>query len=232
MAGIRGLVLKIDLKDFSVKKYKDEIIITVESGITLAALSTICIKEEISGFEFLAGIPGTIGGAIRMNAGAYGSEMKDIVLKTKYMTYDGKIKNIDTKSHEFEYRNSIFSRMKAIILETTLVGKYGDKTEIEQKVQELAKQRKENQPLEYPSAGSTFKRMEGYIASKLIDDCGLKGYSIGDAEVSRKHAGFIINKGNATAEDVLNLVAYVKKKVKSTYDVDIELEILVIGEEA
>ena len=189
------------------------------------------MREEIAGLEFLAGIPGTVGGAIRMNAGAYGNEIKDILIKTKYMTYDGKIKTLDLKDHEFEYRNSIFSKIDGIILETTLVGKPGNKEEIEKKIQELNSLRREKQPLDYPSAGSTFKRMEGYIASKLIDDCGLKGFSIGGAEVSRKHAGFIINKGNATANDVLSLVAYVKNQVKHEFDVNIEMEILVVGEE-
>ena len=229
--GIRGFVLKLELKDFSIKRNNDEIIVTVESGLTLAALANISIKEEITGFEFLAGIPGTIGGAVRMNAGAYGSEIKDVLVKTKYMTYDGKIKTLDLKDHEFEYRNSIFSKLDGIIIETTLVGHSGKKEKIENKIKELNEARKEKQPLEYPSAGSTFKRMEGYIASKLIDECGLKGYSIGDAEVSTKHAGFIINKGNASADDVLSLINYVKKKVKSEYDVNIEMEILVIGEE-
>ncbi len=229
--GIRGFVLKLDLKDFSIKKNNDEIYINIESGVTLAALATICVREEISGLEFLAGIPGTIGGAIRMNAGAYGNEIKDILIKTKYMTYDGKIRTLDLKDHEFEYRNSIFSKIDGIILETTLVGKPGNKEEIEKKIQELNSLRREKQPLDYPSAGSTFKRMEGYIASKLIDDCGLKGFSIGGAEVSRKHAGFIINKGNATANDVLSLVAYVKNQVKHEFDVNIEMEILVVGEE-
>ncbi len=229
--GIRGFVLKLELKDFSIKKNNDEIYVTIESGATLATLASICVKEEIAGFEFLAGIPGTIGGAIRMNAGAYGSELKDVLYKTKYMTYDGKIKTLDLDKHEFEYRNSVFSKIEGIILETTLIGRPGNKEEIENRIKELNALRWEKQPLDYPSAGSTFKRMEGYIASKLIDDCGLKGFAIGDAEVSEKHAGFIINKGNATADDVLGLVAYVKNKVKHEYDVNIEMEILVVGEE-
>ena len=229
--GIRGFVLKLELKEFKIKRNTDNIFITVESGMSLAMLSTIAIKEELAGFEFLSGIPGTIGGAIRMNAGAYGSEMKDLVLKTRYMTYDGRLKTLNLDGHEFEYRNSTFSKMNAIIIDTTLVAKNGNRAKIEEKIKEYSTSRKEKQPLEYPNAGSTFKRKEGYIASKLIDECGLKGYRIGGAEVSTKHAGFIINAGNATAKDVLDLVEYIKQKVKSKYDVDIELEILVVGDD-
>ena len=210
--GIRGLVIKLELNDFKIKKISGDVLITVGSGMTLAALSAIAVKEEVTGLEFLSGIPGTIGGAIRMNAGAYGGEMKDIVVKTKYMTYDGKIKTIDLEEHRFEYRKSIFS-------------------EIEAKINEFATSRKASQPLEYPNAGSTFKRKEGVITAKLIDECGLKGFSIGDAEVSTKHAGFIVNKGKATAKDVLAVVEHVKKEIKNKFGLDLDLEILVIGEE-
>ena len=199
--------------------------------MTLAALSAIAVKEEVTGLEFLSGIPGTIGGAIRMNAGAYGSEMKDIVVKTRYMTYDGKIKTLDLEEHEFEYRNSIFSKMDVIIIDTTIKTKKGTKEEIEAKINEFATSRKASQPLEYPNAGSTFKRKEGVITAKLIDECGLKGFSIGDAEVSTKHAGFIVNKGKATAKDVLAVVEHVKKEIKNKFGLDLDLEILVIGEE-
>jgi len=164
-----------------------------------------------------------------MNAGAYGSEMKDLVYKTKYMTYDGKIHTLNLEEHKFEYRNSVFSKIDGVIIETTLVSKRGNKEEIKAKMDEYAKSRSEKQPLEYPSAGSTFKRKEGIITAKLIDDAGLKGYSVGDAMVSTKHAGFIVNKGKATAKDVLELIDHVKKTIKEKFDIDIELEILVIG---
>ncbi len=229
--GIRGIVIKLELNDFKIKKTANEVLITVGAGMTLAALAAVALKEEISGLEFISGIPGTIGGAIRMNAGAYGSEMKDIVVKTRYMTYDGKIKTLDLEEHEFEYRNSIFSKMDVIIVDTTIKTKKGTREEIEAKMNEFATARKASQPLEYPNAGSTFKRKEGVITAKLIDECGLKGFSIGDAEVSTKHAGFIVNKGKATAKDVLALVEYVKKEIKNKYGLDLELEILVIGEE-
>ncbi len=229
--GIRGIVIKLELNSFKIKKNLDEVLITVEAGMTLAALAAIAVREEIAGLEFLSGIPGTIGGAIRMNAGAYGGEMKDLVVKTRYMTYDGKIKTLDASKHEFEYRNSIFSKMNVVIIDTTIKAKKGKKEEIQEKIDEYSVSRKKAQPLEYPNAGSTFKRQEGVLTAKLIDDCGLKGFSIGDAEVSNKHAGFIVNKGKATAEDILNLVEHVKKEIKEKYDLNIELEILVLGEE-
>lgn len=230
-SGIRGFVIKLELNGFKIKKTTKEYFIIAESGLALSKLSNIAIKEELEGLEFLTGIPGTIGGGIRMNAGAYGKEMKDIVVKTKYMTYDGKIKNLDLAEHEFKYRNSIFSRIDGIILETTIKAQKGDKNQIEEKIKEYSNSRKEKQPLEYPNAGSSFKRKEGVITAKLIDECGLKGYRIGDAEVSTKHAGFIVNKGKATADDVLKLVEYIKKCVKEKFNEEIELEILVLGDE-
>lgn len=229
-AGIRGLVLKINFNDFKIKKVSNDILITVESGMSLASLSSIALKEEIQGLEFLSGIPGTVGGAIRMNAGAYGSEIKDFVVKSRVMTYDGKIKTMQLSDHQFEYRNSVFSKMNCIIIDTTLKVKKGNKEDIKAKIEELAESRRKSQPLEYPNAGSTFKRKEGIITAKLIDECGLKGYSVGDAEVSTKHAGFIINNGKATAEDVLSVVNHIKEVIKEKYNIDLDLEILVLGE--
>lgn len=229
--GIKGFVLKLELNDFKIKRTANEVLITVESGMSVSALSAIAQKEEIAGLEFLSGIPGTVGGAVRMNAGAYGSEMKDVVVKTKAIDYEGKMKTFSLEEHNFSYRNSAFANNKFIILETTLKLQKGKKEDIENKINEYLVSRKNSQPIEYPNAGSTFKRKEGLITAKLIDECGLKGFSIGDAEVSIKHAGFIINKGNATASEVLELVTLVKDKVKEKFDVDIELEILVLGEE-
>ena len=229
--GIRGIVIKLDFKSFKIKRSSNEIFITAESGMSLAALASVALKEEIAGVEFLSGIPGTIGGAIRMNAGAYGSEMKDILVRSRYMTYDGKIKTLTLYEHKFEYRNSIFSSLDGIIIDTTIKGKKGIKEEIEEKMQEYSKSRKEHQPLEYPNAGSTFKRIETKPTAKIIDECGLKGFSVGDAEVSTKHAGFIVNKGKASAKDVLELISHIKKEVKKKFNVDIELEILVLGDE-
>lgn len=229
--GIRGFVIKLELKDFKIKKNMSDVEITVGAGMTLATLASIALKEEFTGMEFLAGIPGTIGGAVRMNAGAYGGEIKDILVKTRYMEKNGKIKVLNLKEHKFEYRNSIFSKLDVIIIDTTIKLKKGVKEEIQAKMNEYAVSRKKSQPLEYPNAGSTFKRKEGVITAKLIDECGLKGFCIGDAEVSKKHAGFIINNGKATATDVLNLVEHIKTEIKNKYNIDIELEILVLGEE-
>lgn len=230
--GIRGFVIRLNLNNFKIKRNANEVQLTVESGMSLATLSLIATKEEIAGLEFLSGIPGTIGGAIRMNAGAYGKEIKDVVIKSRYMTYDGKIKTLNSEEHKFEYRNSIFSKLNdAIIIDTTIKCEKGNKNEIEEKIKEYSNLRKEKQPLEYPNAGSTFKRKEGYITAKLIDECGLKGYNVGDAEVSTKHAGFIINKGKATADDILKLAGHVKCEVKKKFDIDIELEIIVLGDE-
>ena len=166
-----------------------------------------------------------------MNAGAHGKEIKDVVIKTRYMTFDGKIKTLNLEDHKFSYRNSIFSKLNVIILDTTFKLKRGQKENIENTIKEYLSFRKEHQPLEYPNAGSTFKRVNNYITAKLIDDCGLKGYRIGDAEVSQKHAGFIINRGNATADDVIKLTEFVKKEIKSKYNIDIELELIVLGDE-
>ena len=228
--GIRGFVLKLNMQNYKIERTKNYALITVEAGFPLCKLANIALKEELGNLEFLSGIPGTIGGAIKMNAGAYGMEMKDIVTKTKILNEDGKIQKINLTEHEFSYRKSRFSTDKSIILETTIKVPYSTKDEIQSKIQEYSKSRKEHQPLEYPSAGSTFKRLDGEITAKLIDECGLKGYSIGDAEVSTKHAGFIVNKGNATAKDILDLIEYVKKVVLEQKDRKIELEVLVIGE--
>ena len=165
-----------------------------------------------------------------MNAGAYGKEMKDIVYSTKYMDYEGNINEINSKEHEFEYRKSIFSSKKYIILETTLKLKKGIKSEIESKIKEYQNLRIEKQPLDKPSAGSTFKRGEDYITSKLIDECGLKGKRIGGAMVSNKHAGFIVNDGNATFKDIIDLIELVKKEVYEKTGKKIKLEIEIIGE--
>ena len=164
-----------------------------------------------------------------MNAGAYGSEMKDIVKEVTYLDYDGNIHTISNSECEFSYRHSKFFNEKAIILQAKLNLEHGNKEDIENKVNELLKQRKEKQPLEYPNAGSTFKRGDGFITAKLIDECGLKGYSIGGAEVSEKHAGFIVNKNNATSTDILDLIRHVQKIVKEKTGENIKLEIEVVG---
>ena len=229
--GIKGIVIKTNLKEIKIKNKENENIeITVDDGVQLGFLAQKLLKEEITGFEELSGIPGTIGGAIVMNAGAHGKEMKDIVTEITAIDYSGNIHIFTNEEAKFEYRNSIFSTGEYIILQVKLLLKKGNKEEIKLKMNEYAQYRKEKQPIEYPSAGSTFKRGTDFVTAKLIDEAGLKGYSIGGAKVSEKHAGFIINTGNATAKDIIELIKYVQDKVYEKFGKKIELEIEVLGE--
>ncbi len=228
--GIRGITLRPDIKNIETEEQEDKIYVTLGAGEPLPKIAIEMGKKGYTGLEFAAGIPGSIGGAIRMNAGAYGSEMRNIVVSTTYMDLDGNIKTINKEEHEFEYRKSIFTKEKYIILQTKIELLKGNIKEIEQKIHENMQSRKEKQPLDMPSAGSTFKRKDGVIVSKLIDEAGLKGFSIGDALVSEKHAGFIVNKGNATAKDVLDLIKYVQNEIYEKFNVNIEPEIEIIGE--
>lgn len=226
--GIQGIVLKIDIEKLEEKIEEEKIILTVGSGVKLGTLAQKCLKEGITGLEFASGIPGTIGGAIRMNAGAHGSEMKDIIKTVIYMDRNAQMHTITNKQAKFEYRKSLFVNSDYIILETEIQLKKGKLEEIKEKMEEYAKYRKEKQPIEYPSAGSTFKRGKDFITAKLIDECGLKGYQIGGAQISEKHAGFIINKENATAKDVIELMEYTKEQVYNKFGKIIEQEIEII----
>ena len=227
--GIRGIVIKPEFKDI---EFLEDNKVKVASGVLLSKIANEAYHKNLSGLEFASGIPGTIGGAIRMNAGAYGSEFKDIVISSKYLDKDLNIHEISNEQHEFKYRHSRFCENKNdIIVSTILRLKEADKKEIKSKMDENNNSRREKQPINFPSAGSTFKRGEGYITAQLIDKCGLKGYNVGDAYVSEKHAGFIVNKGKATAKDVLELIDIVKKKVYEKFNVNIELEIEVLGED-
>lgn len=226
--GIKGLVIKIEMNKISINKKEDYAEVTAESGATIATMAYKLMQNDITGFEELSGIPGTVGGAIRMNAGAHGKEMKDIVINTKCMDLEGNIHSFTNKEQKFEYRNSIFSKENYIILETKLKLRYGNKEKIKSAMEEYSAWRRQNQPLEYPNAGSTFKRGKGFITASLIDECGLKGYKIGGAQVSTKHAGFIINTGDATAKDVLDLTVYVEKEVYKKTGKKIELEIQIL----
>ena len=228
--GIRGIVLKIDIKKFNIQQIGNKIELNVGAGDKLTEVAQKLLRLEVSGFEELSGIPGTIGGAIRMNAGAHGKEMKDIVKTIKCIDFDGNIYEFSNKEAEFGYRKSKFSKEKYIILEAKIQLEKGKKEEIQTKMKKYANYRKEKQPIEFPSAGSTFKRGEDFITAKLIDECGLKGYKVGGAQVSEKHAGFVINKDNATAKDVKELIEHVKNEVFKKFNKKIELEIEVIGE--
>lgn len=228
--GIKGIVAKIEIDNLKIDKQDEKVLLTVGSGIKLGWLAQKCLNEEVTGFEFASGIPGTIGGAIRMNAGAHGTEMKDIVKTVTYVDRKGEIHKIENEQAKFEYRNSLFAHKDYIIVETEIQLEKGNATEIKEKMTEYANYRKEKQPIEYPSAGSTFKRGADFITAKLIDECGLKGYQIGGAQISEKHAGFIINKENATAKDVIKLMKYTKEQVYEKFGKVIEAEIVTIGD--
>lgn len=227
--GIKGITLNVKLEKIEIKEKDEKVGITVGAGEKIGKLARICLQKQITGMEELSGIPGTIGGAIRMNAGAHGKEMKDIVKTVKCIDYQGKERIFTNEELEFTYRSSIFKKEKYIITEIEIELEKGQKEEIKAKMEEYATYRREKQPIEYPSAGSTFKRGNDFITAKLIDEAGLKGYHIGDAEVSTKHSGFIINKGNATAEDILELIEHIKKEVYQKFQKQIELEIEIIG---
>lgn len=230
--GIKGITLTIQIEYIEIKQSSEKYKIYVGGGYKLSKLAQICLKNEISGFEELSGIPGTIGGAISMNAGAHGKEMKDIVEKIKCVDINGNEKEFLNEEAKFEYRKSIFKGNSYIVTEVVLNLEKGKYEEIKTKMDEYSQYRRTKQPIEYPSAGSTFKRGKDYITAKLIDEAGLKGYSIGDAIVSTKHSGFVINKGNASARDVLDLVKYIKETIEEKFDKQIELEIEVVGEDA
>lgn len=227
--GIRGIVVKINFKELKLEEHNENVKIIAGAGVLLSEISKVCLDNRLTGFEFANGIPGTIGGAVKMNAGAFGGEMKDIISKTICIDLKGNIKILTNKEQQFSYRHSIFSDNNYIILQTEIVLKKGNIDEIKTKMEQISKTRREKQPINFPSAGSVFKRGENFITAKLIDECGLKGYHIGDAEVSNLHAGFIINKKVATAKDVLKLIDYVKQTVYKKYNVQLELEIVVLG---
>lgn len=227
--GIRGVVIKIS-KEFSCFKI-DRNKIFVSAGCMLSVIGKALLKEGLTGFEFASGIPGTIGGALTMNAGAYGGEMKDIVKEVKVIDENGDIKILTNEEMEFSYRKSILNRKNYVILSATLELNKGNIDEIKDTMNEITKKRVTNQPLNMPSAGSTFKRPEGYFAAKLIEDAGLKGLTLRGAQVSDKHSGFIINNGDATAKDLLNLMYIVKNIVKSKFNIQLEEEVKIIGED-
>ena len=229
--GIRGITLQPNLKEINIEEKENKILITAGCGVPIIKLSKIAKEHNATGLEFAVGIPGTVGGAIKMNAGAYGSEIREIVKETTFIDFNGIIKTISNSEHKFAYRNSIFSKINGIILKTVIELPKGNIKEIENKMKENILSRNEKQPIDKPSAGSTFKRGEGFITAKLIDECGLKGYKIGGAEVSTKHAGFVVNNGNATSKDILDLIKYIKEEVYKKFNVNIEPEIQIVGEE-
>ncbi len=227
--GIQGITLLIRLEKIEILEKNEKIEITVGAGEKLGKIAQVCLQKEITGMEELSGIPGTIGGAVRMNAGAHGKEIKDLIKTVKCLDYQGHEKEFLKEELAFDYRTSLFKKEKYIITEVTMELQKGYKPDIKAKMEEFATYRKEKQPIEYPSAGSTFKRGSDFITAKLIDEAGLKGYTIGEAQVSTKHSGFVINKANATAKDVLALIEHIQKTVYKKFHKKIELEIEVIG---
>lgn len=205
-------------------------IIEADAGATLADIALFSLENELSGFEFASGIPGTLGGAVFMNAGAYDGEIKDILLEIKVLEEDLSISYIEASKLDLAYRYSNIEKKKQIVLAARLQLQKGKYEEIRAKINDLDFRRRDKQPLEYPSAGSTFKRPKGYFAGKLISDSGLMGYKIGYAEVSTKHAGFVINKGSASASDIYKLICYIQKVVKEKYNVELEREVRLLGE--
>ncbi|MBQ3796948.1 MAG: UDP-N-acetylmuramate dehydrogenase [Butyrivibrio sp.] len=226
--GYDGVV--ISLGKFADIRIEDETRIIAQAGAMNSAIAMTARDNELTGFEFAAGIPGTIGGAMIMNAGAYGGEMKDITRQVTVLTPDGDTIKLDNNVMKFGYRTSALKGKNFVILSAALELQKGNKEEIAAAMQELALKRKEKQPLEYPSAGSTFKRPEGYFAGKLIEDAGLKGFGVGDAAVSEKHCGFVINKGKATSYDIYETIRRVQDIVYEKSGVKLEPEVIMLGE--
>ena len=246
--GIRGLVLSIgkgadgvelqcadkaigesDLVQMSVD-VESKVRISVGAGALLSKVAAEAARNALTGFEFAAGIPGTIGGAVVMNAGAYGGEIKDVLVSVRVLTPDGDIQTLTRDELDLSYRHSCILEKGYIVLDAILELKKGDEAQIRAAMEDFKGRRIEKQPLEYPSAGSTFKRPEGYFAGKLIQDADLRGYQVGGAQVSEKHCGFVINADNATAQDVLTLIEDVKKKVYEEFQVELEPEVKMMGE--
>lgn len=224
--GVRGVVLcTTEMHEIKVS----DNVISAEAGASLFSVASTALRHELTGAEFAAGIPGTLGGAVFMNAGAYGGQMADIIVRTRYLDENGVLGIIEGKAHDFGYRESIFkAHPDWIILLSEMQLKAGDPAKIRETMQDYAQRRRDKQPLEFPSAGSTFKRPEGYFAGKLIQDSGLMGYTVGGAQVSEKHAGFLINHGGATCADMQALIAHIQETVFKNFGVELQCEVRVL----
>lgn len=226
--GIKGVVIKFnEVKNITVQGE----VIEAECGAMLKDVSNEALNNSLTGFEFACGIPGTIGGAVFMNAGAYDGEIAHVIESAEVIDNNGEIKVLSKDELELGYRSSIVMNKNYIVLSARFKLKHGEVRKIKEIVEDLTNKRESKQPLEYPSAGSTFKRPVGYYAGKLIQDAGLKGYVIGGAAVSEKHSGFVINKSNATAKDILDLIAHIQNEVKDKFDVELHPEVRIIGED-
>ncbi len=226
--GYRGCVINLAPGESPVFINGNEV--TAWAGASLQRVCVLARDNSLAGLEFAYGIPGSVGGALFMNAGAYGGEMKDVVTSCRYIGADGGIHEMQVADMQLAYRSSIFSNGNYVITSVTMELRPGDKAEITVRMDELMQRRRDKQPLNYPSCGSTFKRPEGYFAAALIEECGLKGFSIGGAQVSDKHSGFVINRDNATFEDVMAVVGEVRRVVLEKKGVELECEMLILGE--
>ena len=226
--GFKGVIIQIARKMNQIRVEGETIY--AQAGALLSKIAAQALGEGLTGFEFASGIPGTLGGAVMMNAGAYGGEMKQVIVNACVLTSAGEIAVIPADLMELGYRTSVFAKNQDIILCAQLKLEYGNEAVIREYMDELKEQRVSKQPLEYPSAGSTFKRPEGYFAGKLIQEAGLRGFQVGGAQVSEKHCGFVINKDHATATDILSLMEQVSDKVEEKFGVRLEPEVKIIGE--
>lgn len=225
--GYNGVVIEIG-SGMEGMDFPDECRIRAQAGISLSALAGAAARHSLTGLEFASGIPGTLGGAVTMNAGAYGGEIRDCIVSATVLDGNGKEQELDKEQLQLGYRSSVIQKKGYIVLDAVFELKKGDKEEILAKMKELNTRRREKQPLEFASAGSTFKRPEGHFAGKLIEESGMKGYRLGDAQVSEKHCGFVINRGNATSLDVQNVIRDVQKRVYETSGILLEPEIKII----
>lgn len=225
--GFRGVILQIGPKMNRVTV--EGSVIVAQAGASMAQIARTAMEHELTGMEFASGIPGTIGGGVVMNAGAYGGELSRIVTQVNVVNSEGEIMELDNETMEFGYRTSTIRNNSFTVTEVILRLEKGDRQQIRERMEELAARRREKQPLEYPSAGSTFKRPAGHYAGQLIMEAGLRGFQCGGAKVSDKHCGFVINTGNATAEDVRKLIREVQARVKNQFNVDLETEVLFLG---
>ena len=230
--GYRGVVFHIchTMDDVAYEEKGTELLVEAGAGVMLSSLARQVSSKGYTGFEYATGIPGTLGGGVTMNAGAYGGEISDNLLWAELMDETGAVLRLERDRLKLSYRHSVMMEQPLVVLRAGFSFTKGDAMAITEKVAELSRSRKEKQPLEYPSAGSTFKRPEGYFAGKLIQDCGLKGFRVGDAMVSEKHSGFVINVGHATAADVMTLIRHVQQEVDRQFGVRIEPEVRMIGE--
>lgn len=226
--GIPGMVIELGKESAQVTVEGNEV--CAQAGALLSLAARKAADAALTGMEFASGIPGSVGGAVVMNAGAYGGEMKQIVKSATVLTAEGRERVLSPQELDFGYRHSSIPGMQAIVLEAVFALEKGNPAAIEEQMARLRRQRSEKQPLEYPSAGSTFKRPQGYFAGKLIEDAGLRGYQVGDAQVSEKHCGFVINRGEATASQIRQLICDVQDKVEEQFGVRLETEVRFVGE--